>query len=166
MKCVARGCSPLRKSPKRSSARIDPWQEPSVQSIMPSPADEREIAALLTRYATGIDRRDWTMFEACFTADAQTDYGTFGRWRSAAQLTAFMREAHAGLGHTLHRLSNLVISVQGRSATARAYVDALLMPGPAGGEVHRGAGFYDDELVKSEQGWRIRVRRFTAVQVL
>jgi len=138
----------------------------SGNTIGPAQADEQEIAALLTRYATGIDRRDWAMFEACFTEDAHTDYGTFGEWSSAAQITAFMRDAHSAMGYTLHRLSNMAISAKGPSATARCYVDALLMPGAAGGETHRGIGFYDDELVKTEQGWRIRFRRFTAVQVL
>jgi hypothetical protein len=84
---------------------------------------------------------------------------------SAAQITAFMREAHAGRGHTLHRLSNFVISAQGNSVVARSYVDALLMPGEPGGDVHRGVGFYDDELAKTERGWRIKFRRFTAVQI-
>jgi hypothetical protein len=138
----------------------------SGESIVPALSDEREIAAVLTRYATGIDRRDWGMFQACFTDDAHADYGTFGQWRSAAQITAFMREAHTGLGCTLHRLSNFVISAQGGSAVARTYVDALLMPGAAGGDVHRGVGIYDDELVKTERGWRIRFRRFTAVQIV
>jgi 3-phenylpropionate/cinnamic acid dioxygenase small subunit len=132
---------------------------------MPAATDEQQIIALLTRYATGIDRRDWTLFQSCFTDDARTDYGTFGQCSSAAQITAFMREAHAGMGHTLHRLSNFVISAQENSAVARTYVDALLMPGDGGGEVHRGVGFYDDELVKTEQGWRIKFRRFTAVQI-
>ena len=134
-------------------------------TMRPALSDEQEIIALLTRYATGIDRRDWAMFEACFTEDAHSDYGTFGQWSSAAQITAFMREAHSAMGYTLHRLSNIVISAKGPSATARTYVDALLMPGALGGEARRGVGFYDDELVKTEQGWRIRIRRFTAVQV-
>lgn len=133
---------------------------------MRAPTDEQEITAVLTRYATGIDRRDWALFQTCFTDDARTDYGTFGQWTSAAQITAFMQQAHAGMGHTLHRLSNFVISARGRSAIARTYVDALLMPGAGGGEAHRGVGFYEDELVKTEQGWRIKFRRFTPVQIL
>jgi SnoaL-like domain len=128
--------------------------------------DEQEIIALLIRYATGIDRRDWPLFQSCFTQDARTDYGTFGQWASAAQITAFMEQAHAAVGHTLHRLSNFAIAAQGEGAVARSYVDALLMPGPAGGDVRRGIGYYDDELVKTTQGWRIETRRFTAVQIL
>jgi hypothetical protein len=138
----------------------------AAEASMPADADEREIIALLTRYATGIDRRDWTLFQTCFTDDARTDYGTFGQWESAAQITAFMLAAHAGMGQTLHRLSNIVITARGNRATARSYVDALLMPGEGGGDVHRGVGFYDDELVKAEQGWRIGFRRFTAVQIV
>jgi hypothetical protein len=133
---------------------------------MLTPADEREIMALLTRYASGIDRRDWSLFEACFAEDARTDYGTFGRWSSAAQITDFMRRAHAEVGHTLHRLSNFTIAAQGEGAATRCYVDALLMPGPTGGDIHRGIGYYDDELVRTAQGWRIKLRRFTAVQIM
>jgi hypothetical protein len=131
-----------------------------------TPTDERQIIAVLIRYATGIDRRDWPLFETCFTEDARTDYGPFGQWSSAAQITAFMQQAHAAMGHTLHRLSNFVIAAQGPGAIARSYVDALLMPGPGGGDVHRGIGYYDDELILTAQGWRIKVRRFTAVQIL
>jgi hypothetical protein len=133
---------------------------------MLTPTDEREIIALLICYATGIDRRDWPLFDTCFTEDARTDYGTFGQWSSAAQITAFMQTAHAAMGPTLHRLSNFVIAAQGPGASARCYVDALLMPGPAGGDVHRGIGYYDDELITTVQGWRIKLRRFTAVQIL
>jgi hypothetical protein len=133
---------------------------------MLAPADEREITALLTRYATGIDTRDWPLFEACFAEDARTDYGNFGKWTSAAQISDFMQRAHAEVGHTLHRLSNFTIAAQGEGAAARCYVDALLMPLATGGQVHRGIGYYDDELVRTERGWRIKRRRFTAVQIL
>jgi hypothetical protein len=138
----------------------------SAGGLMLTLTDEQEIIAVLTRYATGIDRRDWPLFESCFTEDALTDYGAFGRWSSTAQITAFMQQAHAAVGPTLHRLGNFVIAAQASGASARSYVDALLMPGAAGGDPHRGIGYYDDELVKTAQGWRIKVRRFTAVQIL
>jgi hypothetical protein len=128
--------------------------------------DEREIAAVLLRYATGIDRRDWKLFRTCFTDDVLAEYGDFGTWRSAAEITAFMEHAHAELGATLHRISNFVIEAKGAGASARSYVDALLMPGAAGGEVHQGIGYYDDELVHTPQGWRIKRRRFVAVRIV
>src|SRR5262245_59329011 len=41
-------------------------------------ADRIEIDDLLTRYATGVDRRDWDLWETCFTPDAHIDYTAFG----------------------------------------------------------------------------------------
>jgi len=127
--------------------------------------DERAITAVLLRYATGIDRRDWPLFATCFAADFEGDYPGFGLWRGAHEITDFMQQAHAPLGPTLHRLSNFVIAGDGTSATARSYVDALLMPATADGAVHRAAGWYDDRLVRTADGWRISRRRFVAVQI-
>ena len=42
-----------------------------------------DIAEVLVRYATGIDRRDWTLFRTCFTDDCDADYGDIGTLHSA-----------------------------------------------------------------------------------
>ena len=125
-------------------------------------ADHDDIAEVLVRYATGIDRRDWDLFRTCFADDVVADYGDAGRWDSAEALTAFMVDAHAGMGHTMHRLSNLAITVDGDRATSRTYVDAVLMA-PDGGSGLNPIGYYDDVLVRTEQGWRIQRRTFTSV---
>ena len=125
-------------------------------------ADRQDIEEVLLRYANGIDRRDWDLFPTCFTDDVDADYGDAGRWDSAAAITAFMADSHAQMGHTMHRLSNLAITVAGDAATARTYVDAVLMS--ADGESGLNPiGFYDDDLVRTADGWRIRRRRFTMV---
>jgi hypothetical protein len=128
--------------------------------------DERAITAVIMRYATGIDRRNWELFRTCFTEDVRAEYGSFGTWTSAAEITTFMEQAHAALGATLHRMSNVVIEARAEGAVVRSYVDALLMPGAAGGEPHRGIGYYDDEFVRTPQGWRIRRRLFVAVKIV
>jgi hypothetical protein len=127
-------------------------------------ADDRlDITEVLVRYATGIDRRDWELFRTCWTDDVDADYGEAGQWDSADALTSFMEASHAGMGHTMHRLSNLAITVDGDAATARTYVDAVLMA-PDGGSGLNPVGFYDDELVRPADGWRIRRRTFTSVR--
>lgn len=128
--------------------------------------DERAIIKVLVRYATGIDRRDWHLFRTCFTDTFEGDYPGFGLWRGPDEITAFMEQAHAPLGQTLHRMTNFVVQSHGDLATARSYVDALLMPGEEGGEIHRAHGFYDDDFIRTSDGWKIRRRLFTAVQVL
>jgi hypothetical protein len=125
--------------------------------------DERSIIAVLLRYATGIDRRDRALLRSCFTADFQGDYGDFGYWRSGDEIADFMERSHAAMGHTLHRMTNIVIEGEGDRAAARSYVDALLMPGDPSGPVHRASGWYEDELVRTAEGWRLARRKFVGV---
>jgi len=132
--------------------------------------DRQDIFDLLVRYATGIDRRDWPLFRTVFTEDCELDYGEIGAWNGVDAVTDFMEQAHAMAGHTLHRLTNQAISVDGDTAVARTYVDALIMlgdnkSGGTGGAGVNGIGFYDDEIVRTADGWRIARRRFTAVRV-
>jgi hypothetical protein len=76
-----------------------------------------------------------------------------------------MKQAHAEVGSTLHRITNIEIEMRGGQVHARSYVDALLMPVNAGGPVHRGIGYYDDQLIRTGAGWRIARRRFTSVSL-
>lgn len=75
-----------------------------------------------------------------------------------------MQQAHALAGHTMHRLTNQVITVDGDSARARTYVDALIMLADNNSGVNA-AGFYDDEFVRTDKGWQIARRHFTQVRV-
>jgi 3-phenylpropionate/cinnamic acid dioxygenase small subunit len=126
--------------------------------------DRDEIADVLVRYATGIDRRDWPLFRTVFTDDCELDYGEVGSWKGADAVTEFMQQAHAMAGHTMHRLTNQVITVDGDTAQSRTYVDALIMLGDNNFGVNA-AGFYDDELVRGDHGWQVARRRFIQVRV-
>lgn len=126
--------------------------------------DRDDISDLLVRYATGIDRRDWSLFRTVFTEDCQLDYGEIGAWSGVDAVTDFMEKVHAMAGHTLHRLTNQAIDVNGDNAVARTYVDALIMAADNKSGVN-GIGFYDDEMVRTPQGWQIARRRFTTVRV-
>ena len=126
--------------------------------------DRQDISDVLVRYATGIDRRDWALFRTVFTDDCALDYGEIGAWQGVDAVTDFMAEVHATAGHTLHRLTNQAVTVDGDTAMARTYVDALIMFGDNQSGVN-GIGFYDDEMVRTAAGWRIARRRFTAVRV-
>ncbi|SON59630.1 hypothetical protein MSIMFI_01114 [Mycobacterium simulans] len=126
--------------------------------------DRHDISDLLVRYATGIDRRDWPLFRTVFTEDCELDYGEIGAWDGVDAVTEFMEKVHAMAGHTLHRLSNQAITIDGDNAVARTYVDALIMAGDNQSGVN-GIGFYDDEIIRTPHGWRIARRRFTAVRV-
>jgi 3-phenylpropionate/cinnamic acid dioxygenase small subunit len=126
--------------------------------------DRQDISDLLVRYATGIDRRDWPLFRTVFTDDCELDYGEIGTWQGVDAVTEFMDKTHAMAGHTLHRLTNQAIAVDGDNATARTYIDAVIMFGDNQAGVNAW-GFYDDEVVRTADGWRIARRRFTQVRV-
>lgn len=126
--------------------------------------DRQDIADLLTRYATGIDSRDWPLFRTVFTDDCELDYGVVGVWKGRDAVADFMEQAHAMAGHTLHRLSNLAISVDGDAAVARSYIDGLIMAADNQSGVNA-IGYYDDEIVRTPDGWRIARRRFTQVRL-
>jgi 3-phenylpropionate/cinnamic acid dioxygenase small subunit len=120
------------------------------------------VADFLVRYATAIDTRDWDLFRTCFTDDVDADYGAIGHWHGIDEITEWMAATHEPCGHTLHRITNVVVHEQGDRATARAYVEALVLFGDDTRGV-RASGFYDDELVRGAEGWRIETRRFTTV---
>jgi 3-phenylpropionate/cinnamic acid dioxygenase small subunit len=126
--------------------------------------DRQDISDVLLRYATGIDRRDWPLFRTVFTDDCELNYGEVGSWHGVDAITAFMQQAHEMASHTMHRLTNQVITVDGDKAESRTYVDALILVGDGNSGVNA-AGFYDDQLVRGDDGWRVACRRFVQVQI-
>jgi 3-phenylpropionate/cinnamic acid dioxygenase small subunit len=132
------------------------------------PAVAAAVSEVLVRYATSIDGRDWELFRTCFTGDCDIDYGALPTgealaWKNVEDLAAWMEAGHRDMGHTLHRITNQRVEYEGDGVTARSYVDALLMT-PDGKLIMNSAGFYDDRLVDTGNGWQIARRRFTAVR--
>ena len=130
-----------------------------------SPIDRdvrHDVAEVLVRYASGIDRRDWARFRTCFTDDCDADYGSIGVWHGADAITAWMQAVHDQCGHTMHRITNQDVTSNGDGVSARSYVEAIVM-GPDNLAGVRADGYYDDELVNTEDGWKINRRTFTMV---
>ena len=126
-------------------------------------ADKEQIAEVLIRYATGIDFKDWPLLRTCWTEDVDVDYGEVGRYSGADAITGLMEQLHGAMGPTYHRLTNFAIAVDGDRASARSYVHAVLqaIPDDAGSWVEA-LGHYDDEFVRTPDGWRI-ARRTTSI---
>ena len=130
----------------------------------PDPRDRQAAIDVAVRYATAIDRRDWTLFRTCFTADCTADYGQVGTWQDLDSFALFMQEIHARCGSSLHRITNHAVETDGYDLRSRGSVDALVLaPGHATGT--RAIGWYDDLLTRTEAGWRIRERRFEMVHL-
>jgi 3-phenylpropionate/cinnamic acid dioxygenase small subunit len=121
--------------------------------------DALAIRDVIDRYAAGIDRRDWDMLRNCFTADCKTDYGRSGQWQEREPFVAWLDEIHRDVGPTMHRMSNHQIDVDGDGASATSYLDALLRVEHRGFDLLHVVATYTDELVRTDEGWKIASRR-------
>jgi hypothetical protein len=120
--------------------------------------DKAEITELVHRYATSIDQRDWSMFRSIWTLDVLAEYDEVGTWQGVDDFATFMEQIHARCGDTLHRLSNVVVWAEDGRVRARTYVDAIIIASDT--HAMRAVGSYEDELVATDDGWRIAHRHF------
>jgi len=125
-------------------------------------SDRLEIHDTITRYSYGLDQRLWKQWDLAFTPDAILDFSTVGlsEMTTAAARELFTKSdpiRHGGQ----HLLLNTLITLAGDTATARS--ELLLftsvktdVEGKA--QLNSGGGWYDDDLVRTADGWRIRRR--------
>jgi 3-phenylpropionate/cinnamic acid dioxygenase small subunit len=124
----------------------------------------QDVAEVLVRYATGIDRKDWLLFRTCFTDDCHADHGDIGVWDGVDAITDYMTRTHPDDVRSLHRITNVEVTREGDGVAARSYVDVIFVVADTGSGMHA-AGTYDDELVRTGHGWKIARRRFTGVHM-
>lgn len=126
-------------------------------------SDRDDVFDLTVRYATAIDSQQYSLLTTVFTEDAHVDYGVVGQWTGGAEVAQFMEAAHLGAAHTIHRMTNQAIAIDGDAATIRTYVDALILM--ADGSGANPVGYYDDHAVRRPDGWRIDRRTYTSVRL-
>jgi hypothetical protein len=136
-------------------------------TMLPEPDADRAIAAVLVRYATAIDTKDWPLLRTCFHASC-TFAGRGGTLRldGAAAVVAYMEAAHERIDGSLHRLSNIDIEVDGDGVSAKAtsYLDALIVHrGHPAGPTFQLAAIYRDRLALDDGEWRIGRRDVTSL---
>ncbi|MCP3985123.1 MAG: nuclear transport factor 2 family protein [bacterium] len=124
--------------------------------------DRLEIEDLLTRYATGVDRQDWNLWESCFTEDAVIDYTAFGGIRGGLkEIRGWLEKTMPIFSMCQHMILNKEIEVSGDTATSRAgFYNPMALPIEDGGDqlLFFEGGYYLDQLVRTADGWKIRRR--------
>jgi len=127
-------------------------------------ADKQEITEICYRYGLALDRRDWAALAALFTPDANAFYLDMPPARGYQAIEDTCRTALAPLSATQHLISNVVVRLGGDHAESSCYLQAQhVKAGTAGGDNFIIAGRYDDQLVRTPDGWRIRERRLQAM---
>lgn len=122
-------------------------------------ADELAIRHCLTRYSRGIDRCDVDVLKGVWWPGATADYGQGAI--DALDWSETVIPALAGMRRTQHFLGNMLVELDGDTATAetycRAYHEVDGEDGPVEMEV---GGRYLDRLEKRDGEWRIATRRY------
>jgi 3-phenylpropionate/cinnamic acid dioxygenase small subunit len=124
-------------------------------------SDRIEINDLLTRYAKAIDTQDYELLDTCFLPDADVDYvssgGIAGKY---PEIRAWLEKALAIFSVTIHSLSNSEIELDGDRAKGRTLVTnpMCIREGDDKQTIFTVYAHYEDELVRTADGWRIASR--------
>jgi len=126
-------------------------------------ADVHEIQQTLLAYAVALDSRALEMLDRVFTPDARIDIPGVG----VVDRAGYQAACRAGLGSldATHHFTNApLLSVDGDRAQARSYLVAQHISAAAeGGSWLMIGAWYNDELRRTAEGWRIVSRAGTPV---
>lgn len=126
--------------------------------------DRDAIIGVLHRYAEAIDGRDREAVRELFTPQAVLDYRTTDGPRGPRdEVVDWLLDALAGVTLTQHLLTNHRVEVTGDTALATTQMLNPLVLGAGDGDgdgasVLLFGGRYEDELVRTAEGWRISAR--------
>ncbi len=148
---------PTRTAKKRSPARKTLAQR--VQ-LLEDIEEIKQLKALYCKYCDGGwagPTHDYDRIAALFTEDAVTD-GTSGLTAGRENIRRLYRSYQA-TPFAFHRVTNPIIKVNGNRATGNWHVlVALTRPDNQAIWI---AGIYDEDYLKTRDGWRIQRLKFT-----
>ena len=127
-------------------------------------AVEDEIRRTLHAYCRLLDERDLDeLMRRVYLPDATDDRKRGAPLHGRAEIRGYFANAFEHVAATAHLLSNVDIEVAPDAQTAKSYSRVTAYHWRFGGETVRAADFvvlgsYDDELVRTEDGWRIKRR--------
>jgi|TARA_R100000501_G_scaffold17919_3_gene35043 hypothetical protein len=124
-------------------------------------SDRVEIQDLITRYAYAIDERDWDALDRVFTEDAIVDYTELGGKKGTrAETKAYLAEAMPNFPAFQHLSTTTRVDLDGDRAKAKTILfNPMVMEHEGKERVFFIGLWYNDELVRTEAGWRISHRR-------
>lgn len=125
--------------------------------------DRQAIVDLTHAYSYAIDDKRYQDLRAVFTADARTDYGTI-ECNGIDEIIAKVEGSTSHMDATMHVVTNHRVALQGDRAAAVCYLQAQhVKSGLQAGELYTIGGRYEDELVRTDEGWRFSFRRLVRI---
>ena len=127
-------------------------------------ADYRAISDLAVRYCSAVDRRDWDLLAEVFLPDSTVRLPQSVVITGSDEIVLRYRRGLERFDATHHMVSNHEIDVDGDSARHTCLVHAQHVRHDApGGSNYVIGGRYTDELVRTQQGWRIAHRELVSI---
>jgi 3-phenylpropionate/cinnamic acid dioxygenase small subunit len=149
-------------SPAESTGVQVHGKECAMPTDMQEIADKLEIQELLIRYAYALDNRLWDEWDRTFTSDAIIDFSHVGmKLHSPAEVRQISSAGDPKRLSSQHLTANVVIKIESDSAAAysEAAVNIVMRSEQEGKAwLQRSGAYYQDQLVRTPDGWRIKVR--------
>ena len=122
--------------------------------------DKAAIIEILNLYGFALDAHAWDLFDRVFSEDITADFGPAGaQWSGLADFKRSFAEFHVTLDNHQHTMMGHLVHVDGDKANAFSWGNWLLVRESAkDGSSWLGTGYYDDQIIRTEQGWRIHHR--------
>ena len=122
--------------------------------------DKAAIIEILNLYGFALDAHQWDLFDLVFTEDVTADFGPAGAsWSGLADFKRSFAEFHDTLDNHQHTMMGHLVHVNGDKANAFSFGNWLLVRESLKDDTSwLGTGWYDDELVRTDRGWRIKRR--------
>jgi hypothetical protein len=121
-------------------------------------SDRLEIQQLVVDYATAIDQRKFDDLDAIFTPDAYIDYRVMGGIDGQfPEVKAWLAEVLPNFPAYYHLVGNFDIRVSGDTAAGRTMCFNPMKLND-GGQILLCALWYDDEFIRTAEGWRMTRR--------
>lgn len=121
--------------------------------------DSACVVATINMYAFVVDAQQWDLFGRVFCSDVKADFGGGAVWQDLESLKRDFITIHTPFDSTQHITTNHVISIKDEQASCLSYVHGRFIRQVAEGDnLFECTGWYDDKLVFTESGWRIKER--------
>lgn len=120
--------------------------------------DHKAIVDLAVAYAQAVDAGDFARLRRVFTPNATAQLGGTGQ-RSIDEICERLQVALGRFERWEHHLADHEVEITGDRATARCTVTAHhVRPGGELPSVYTIVGTYEDQLTRTDLGWRIAHR--------
>jgi hypothetical protein len=124
--------------------------------------DRAEISDVIGRYCYGMDSRDWELFRSCWTDEISLDFTdiTLMQERMTNVRADFYVECLKVFFAHMPRSQHIKFPVRYDFDGEKAVVLSILqgkhwMPNSLGGSLQTVVGYYRDEFIRTELGWKM-----------